>query len=107
MILDHAAPRNAKGARATVPARNLRRFVTQYVLPLFFWRTEDVPNARGSKSFVSEEQFWGESENVLLATVSLDRFRVTDWFPRTPGVFWSKSGKRARGTVYSESSKTD
>jgi hypothetical protein len=107
MIPNRAKPWQANGTRATVLARNPKGFFGQYILPLFFRHTGGIPNARDSKNIASEEQFWSANGNIALAAVSLDGFRLTDWFPRAPGVYWSRDARRAREMAWSEEINTD
>jgi hypothetical protein len=39
--------------------------------------------------------------------ISLREFYVCDWFPRTPGVFWTNSGVDARHSVYNWANGND
>jgi hypothetical protein len=89
----------ANGAHAVTSAAGSEGFVAQYVLPLFFRRTtkyvlsrlfrrpKSVLGEGKSENIFSEEQFWDESGKIQLAAVNLNRFRLTDWFPRAPGVY--------------------
>ncbi len=43
----------------------------------------------------------------MFGSVHLKGFRITDWFPRSPGVFWSNHAQRARETVYAERPESD
>jgi hypothetical protein len=49
---------------------------------------------------MSEAQFWNSAGDTIFGAVQLSDFRITDWFPRAPGVFWSKSAIRARQNVW-------
>src|SRR5260370_14437789 len=96
------------GARATTPAYQPGRFIDQHVTPLFFRHTDDGPTPRGYKEIISEEQFWDQDGHVLFGTVRLKGFRLTDWFPRAPGVYWSRYAQDARKYVeLSERPSTD
>ncbi len=53
--------------------------------------------------FTSEQEFW--SNLNLLADVSLKSFRISDWFPRTPGLYWRQGAAQARLRV--EVNKSD
>ncbi len=50
-------------------------------------------------SFKSNEHFWevllGE-RNTAFKSLKLEGFRIVDWFPRTPGLYHTKYGSRAR-----------
>jgi hypothetical protein len=88
--------------------------LNEYLAPLFYRRTGGWGRGwpprldggegkfsyqRHGKQFSSEEQFWNEGGNIALGSVSLNRFRITDWFPRTPGVYWSQRAQMARQEV--------
>ncbi len=107
MIPEHAKPWQENGARVTTRARDPGLFIDQHVSPLFFRRTNGGRTVRHSKNIVSEEQFWGEDGNVVFGAVRLDGFRLTDWFPRAPGVYWSRYARQAREYVLSGPSHTD
>jgi hypothetical protein len=111
-----------KGAHAASPANRPGRFVDQHLAPLFFRKTYDDTTPHHLKDISSEKQFWGEDGLVLFGAVRLKGFRLTDWFPRTPGVFWSQHGQYVRrrvrstelpemdeelGTYYTPNSKMD
>jgi hypothetical protein len=119
MIPDYTDSWLANGAHAATPATGSEGFIAQYVLPLFFRRTTDYVLSRlfrrpksvlgegKSENIFSEEQFWDESGKIQLAAVNLNRFRLTDWFPRAPGVYGSKNGRKARANVFTEGYETD
>jgi hypothetical protein len=98
---------NEQGARSFTEARHPQTFVRQHVAPLLGQRTrppeknrkEDPPLQR-EKVFLSEEEFWREAGSLTFQSVRLNKFRLSDWFPRTPGVYWSRHGIRTRETVY-------
>jgi hypothetical protein len=95
------------GARATTSARDTGRFVDQHISPLFFRRTNDGSKARDCTNITSEEQFWGKGGSVIFGAVRLNGFRVTDWFPRTPGVYWSQDAQMVRELVDSRPPTND
>jgi hypothetical protein len=92
-------PWEENGARAATRADHVGRFIDQHILPLFFRRTATGAKVRESKIIVSEKQFWSESNSVLVGAVRLEGFRLTDWFPRAPGVYWSEHARQARAYV--------
>ena len=54
------------------------------------------PNVRGL-TFSTEADFWENRD--LLSPVTLDCFWISDWFPRAPGLYWSKEAMEARARV--------
>jgi hypothetical protein len=115
-----------KGSHVVIPAEDPQSFIAQYLAPLFFWRTRntsaDNPQTvtpsylaslffwRSSKAlriFTSEEQFWRAESNVLLGRVQLNGFKITDWFPRVPGIAWSDNARHIRDEIYRVEHKTD
>jgi hypothetical protein len=69
-------------------------FVTQNALPLIVEDT--IPSTGDTKTFLKEETFWKESVSLGLSSVCLKEFRLSDWFPRAPGVYWSTRAIIAR-----------
>jgi hypothetical protein len=94
-----------KGARAVVRARDTSAFIEQYASPLFYRRTRALEGDH--QVFGNERDFWGRSPSLSLASVSLENFRLSDWFPRTPGVYWSDHGRRVRDEVDSYRTQSD
>lgn len=84
------------GARSTIETRRPDRFIHQQVRPLFYGRTEDASKLEDCLDIISEEHFWRQEGGVLFGTVRLREFRIVDWFPRTPGVYWSRNAVSAR-----------
>src|SRR5207244_3642596 len=107
MIPEHAKPWLQNGARTATRANRPGRFIDQHVSPLLFRRTRGGPTVRDCKDMISEEQFWDEGGNVVFGAVRLNGFRLTDWFPRAPGVYWSRYAREAREMVWSGQSNTD
>src|ERR1039458_6438628 len=96
-----AAPWDKDGARAAVRASRPALFIKQYLGPLFFKKTKPAKQSGHSDSLVNEEQFWGQTGEVLFGSIHLKGFRITDWFPRAPGLFWSRHA-RMEGEYRSE-----
>jgi hypothetical protein len=71
-------------------------FIKELIWPLIFGSTNAGQKLQTFKEIISEEQFWSESDSVLLDFVRLNGFRITDWFPRAPGVYWSAPGTEIR-----------
>lgn len=107
MRTQSATPWQENGARVAVRAFSPGRFIDQYLSPLLFRHTESRGEMRDLKEITSEEQFWRESANVLFEAVRLSGFRLTDWFPRAPGVYWSRRAREVREMVWSGGSNTD
>ena len=77
-------------------------FIDNHLSPLFIRRTYGTrPQTNALKHIVSEEEFWREAKTLTFALVQLDRFRLTDWFPRTPGRYWSEFALAAREDAWS------
>lgn len=98
----HWEERGSKGAST---ARHPDRFVKEHAAPLLFNRTRE---GKGRHSEIASEQvFWEKCPKLALKSVSLDGFRLTDWFPRAPGVFWSPYGIDHRRYADSRRVQTD
>src|SRR5215216_172744 len=109
-----------RGARASTPADRPDRFIEQHVSPLFF-RNTTGRLGDDCKVIQSEIEFWHKGNENVLKAVRLSKFRLSDWFPRAPGVYWSDRAHTARyktfvttpdfdpelGTFYSPRSKMD
>jgi hypothetical protein len=107
MISDSPSPWEQDGARATLRAEQPGVFVAQHLSPLFFKNTEAPSTSRRDKEFVSEADFWKKSEQAAFGVVRLKGFKITDWFPRAPGVFWSERARIAIESVYASEPKHD
>lgn len=103
----HARLWQQNGARVATRAEFPGYFIDQHVLPLFFRQTDGGPKVRDCKDIISEKQFWGEGGNVIFGAVRLDGFRLTDWFPRAPGVYWSRHAQFARENVWAKQTCKD
>jgi hypothetical protein len=93
------------GARATALARNPRQFIAQHIASFLYRRTK--PTQGRDERFGTEEAFWTKSNELHLASVCLENFRISDWFPRTPGVYWSRHGISARTNTWANEPKHD
>lgn len=87
---ESTVPWGIDGVRAYTPAMHPRLFFEQYLRPLLFWRTTDEGTKSKLREFQAAEAFWGNGEETVLGQVRLKGFRLTDWFPRAPGVYWSR-----------------
>lgn len=81
----------------------LGSFIDQYLKPLLFWRSFELPEAgeaarrlfgRDLHEIQSEEDFWQIDAKSVFKEVSLNNFVLTDWFPRAPGVASSKRAEQ-------------
>lgn len=88
------------GGRAKVDARKPKDFIEQHVMPLLHQRTRQCLGSH--EIFRSERAFWRESVSLGFSSVCLEEFRLSGWFPRAPGVYWSKHGIRARQSVWGD-----
>ena len=87
-----------KSSKSVVSANAPSSFLAQQVAPLFY---RDSKRQEGENySFKDEAAFWRASSELALAVVDLKKFRVSDWFPRAPGVYWSREGERTRENVF-------
>jgi hypothetical protein len=87
-------PWEDSGARVAMYAEQPQRFVEQHLSPLLI-RDSD------SETFRSDGDFWRSgAANGRLYVAHLERFSITNWFPRAPGVYWSPDAEMARKYVY-------
>jgi len=93
------------GARATVRAKDPGSFLDQHTAPLFYSRTRPANGAH--QTFERDEDFWAKSRELVFSSVCLSEFRLTDWFPRAPGIYWSRYGVRAREDTWSGGATDD
>ena len=107
MITRHSEPWEETGSRSATSAGSPGGFINQHVSPLLLQRTEGVPSVGERGGIVAEEQFWREEGRLLFGAVRLSEFRLTDWFPRAPGVYWSRHARAARETVWAQPSTAD
>ena len=85
---------NDRKMRGAIRADQPDRFIAQHTAPLFFHRTS--PAVGSEATFTTEEEFWSRCDQLPLGSVCLKSFRLSEWFPRTPGVYWSKRGVSIR-----------
>ena len=89
------------GARSAVRAQRPVMFIEQHIRPLLIGNTIAPRGARETDTYNSEDSFWNTaSTDALLYSVNLERFRITNWFPRAPGVYWSHEAEVARNNIY-------
>lgn len=91
-----AIPWGMDGFRAQFRAMNPGLFIQEYLKPLLFRRTSAAGRTRQRREFASAREFWANDGEILLREVQLTNFRLTDWFPRAPGVYWSHDAEHAR-----------
>lgn len=84
------------GVRVGTMAIDPGAFIKQHVSPIFFKATAQAGDSETYKEITSERDFWENSGRLMLGMVRLKDFRITDWFPRVPGVYWSPSGFEIR-----------
>jgi hypothetical protein len=92
-----------EGARSYTEARHPEAYVAQHVAPLLHQRTRshgESSESEREKEFASEEDFWKMADSITFQSVRLRKFRLSDWFPRTPGVYWSRRGTAIRESTY-------
>lgn len=94
------------GAKSAIRADWPGRFIDQHILPLLY-RLTTGSSVNASQDIESEEQFWNSGSVVPFGNVRLRGFRITDWFPRAPGVFWSRRARDARSNALSQRSHVD
>jgi hypothetical protein len=105
---------NEQGAHSFAEARDPQVFVKQHVAPLLGQRAchpemkgKEGPSQRQRREFRDEEEFWREACEITFRSVRLSQFRLSDWFPRTPGVYWSQYGIMTRENIYSNRTTVD
>jgi hypothetical protein len=88
------------GARSATRAESPRRFIDQQLTPLFFQRSREGMAGHVHQNIFDEKTFWKEASSDLVSTAQLWHFTLTDWFPRSPGTFWSRRGVETREMIY-------
>jgi hypothetical protein len=96
---------SVSGARSAIRADNPAAFIEQHTAPLLYRRTRPVDGEH--RVFATEQEFWASSEGLPFASVCLAKFRLSDWFPRARGVYWSRYGQQIRENVYSTKPQHD
>lgn len=98
-------PWEQDGGQASISAQRPDKFIEQHAAPLFYRHTH--PAMGDDKAFDTEQAFWRRAADVHLASIRLINFRLSDWFPRAPGVYWSRHGMQAREYAWSEEVTND
>jgi hypothetical protein len=93
------------GSHATVRAHAPGRFLEDYTAPLLY--RHSYPARGAHETFETDYAFWTKCAGHLLKSVRFVGFRLTDWFPRAPGVYFSPSGIRARYRSYDRQASND
>jgi hypothetical protein len=103
-----------RGAHSFARAHRPAKFVEEHVAPLLGQQTRSHENnaegrafSQAAKAFSDEQEFWREAASLTFSKIRLNAFRLSDWFPRSPGVYWSRYGVRARQNVYGQGSVVD
>jgi hypothetical protein len=107
MTQNPANPWEKNTAYSATRAQCTHHFIEQQLSPLFLRRTNGGPKFRNWTEITTEEEFWGEDGTVLFAAIRLKGFKISDWFPRAPGVFWSPYAQNARDHAWSEEVNND
>jgi hypothetical protein len=94
-MVDSRSPRSCKSSAAK-DFSSRRLFFEEYLRPLLFWRTTDEGKKSKLREFETAEVFWENGAEIVLGEVRLKGFRLTDWFPRAPGVYWSPAAAWTR-----------
>lgn len=105
MNRDDAQTWQEQGTRAATEAHQPGRFLDEHISPLFYQRTVDGPTL-DHREIISDEQFWREADPIL-TEMRFKGFRLTDWFPRAPGVYWSPRAESVRTEVWSRPASTE
>ena len=92
---DSVKLRGTGSSRVAEYAIRSDRFVNRQVAHILYRETERGSHAPRSAKIVSEAQFWQDSDAIIGATVRLNGFKITDWFPRAPGVYSSARAARS------------
>lgn len=91
------------GGRVAVDALEPKEFIEQHTAPLLHQKTRPIVGPHAM--FNSEQDFWKACTSLPFSTVCLDKFRLSNWFPRAPGVYWSRYGMRARESTWGDATK--
>jgi hypothetical protein len=82
------------GSKAAVTAGAPTSFLADHLAPLTYDQT--IRREGESTVFHDEKDFWRACRREALGAVRLKGFRISDWFPRAPGVYWSSQGEQSR-----------
>ena len=93
------------GVRSAARAEFPDQFIGQQIFPLSVRKTRQVRAAE--HKVINLERDFFSAESLIFGSVTLKGFKIIDWFPRTPGVFWSQSAIKARDSVYANSPQYD
>jgi hypothetical protein len=96
------AGQGMSGMPVAAPASNAPGFLRQYTAPLWMQVAPPSQNVRDDRVFRNESDFWKSAQRHLLATVRLEGFRLSDWFPRAPGVGFSSRANAIHAEWYAD-----
>ena len=99
---------NSPGTLAAITSLNPARFIVQHIAPLLYgWAKKRSRKSPRDKVFSSDQGFWQASSDLPLSTVNLQHFRLSDWFPRAPGVYHSNWAVEVRESVWDRDAVAD
>jgi hypothetical protein len=89
-------------------AQEPKSFLAQYLRAILPYVLDPRRILARDRDIENEEQFWSYARrDDPCNVVRLDDYTLSDWFPRTPGVYWSDDAERAREDVYSDQGYSD
>jgi hypothetical protein len=98
---------NRKNVHAKMRARKPAKFIAQHISSSYPTPVSIGAAGRHTLHIAHEEQFWRHAQIRGFEDVVLEDFTVTDWFPRTPGLYWSDSALQARSLLFEGRERTD
>ncbi|SAL73221.1 hypothetical protein AWB68_04387 [Caballeronia choica] len=107
------------GPHCQVKAEQPPLFLEEQIAPLLHKTTRSCRASKRRTIIEHETDFWKAAQLLPFSAANIMGFNLSDWFPRAPGVCWSRYGVKARrsldgcheendpllGTIYSPQGK--
>ena len=88
------------GPHCQVKAEQPPLFLEEQIAPLLHKTTRSCRASKRRTIIEHETVFWKAAQLLPFSAANLVGFKLSDWFPRAPGVCWSRYGVKARRSLY-------
>jgi len=95
---------NSSNKRVAQPlnGHQLLSYIADFIGAVFYSKGAQIPPAMADHTFDSNKTFWkyiSDQYRIFSGRVKLENMAVTDWFPRTPGRYYTQNAVETRKRV--------